>query len=274
MKIIDSKEKELIKKIISYKNSGCKVLNLLDAYLTENQVNISLKNNVVTLMFEMNKDLDEAERVNDIINKRLPQIQSIILTLINLINYLEKNGFLTTFLECNYQYDIDSFGPCTNPGLVGYEFPDPYISELFSSYVYKSLMYTPELIELFDNNFLSKDEMRYRQQLLYTRLGIALSLGLGLYSIYASVSNEDSKKLNANLSNLNKSSETIIEVLKESQKLSVENSSKLIEKLSLVNDSVFEQYNDSKDENIKIIGKDAVEVQEVQKVQKHAANNN
>ncbi|MBT3168655.1 MAG: hypothetical protein HN952_04960 [Candidatus Cloacimonetes bacterium] len=184
MKTFDQFEKSLINKIVNDTRLGRNIINILDEFLDKTCVKIDITTRAVDLKFEIQGTLPTQTETDWIINQKLPELQIQIIQTLNLTNYLEKNGFITTFKKSNVPQTQIQFGKCAvNLGNVGYSFPDPKTNDLLIEYAEKEIMPSPDLAEFVANKYQTKDDLRYKNQKCATWTGIIISIVVGLFSI-------------------------------------------------------------------------------------------
>ena len=199
MKTFDQFEKSIIDKIVNNQRLGRNIINILDDYLEKTRVDINITTRAVNLKFEIQGTQPTQTETNWILNEKLPELQVQIIKTLNLINYLENNGFITTFRTSNVPQTQHQFGKgAVNLGSLGYSFPDPKTNDLLIEYVEKEIMPSPDLAEFVANNYQTRDDLRYKNQKCATWVGIFISIivglfsiGFGIYSIYQSNSNNE-----------------------------------------------------------------------------------
>lgn len=184
MKTFDQFEKSIINKVVNNQRLGRNIINILDDYLEKTRVDINVTTRTVDLKFEIQGTQPTQTETNWIINEKLPELQVQIIKTLNLINYLEKNGFITTFRTSNVPQTQHQFGKgANNLGSLGYSFPDPKTNDLLIEYVEKEIMPSPDLAEFVANKYQTKDDLRYKNQKLATWIGIFISIIVGIFSI-------------------------------------------------------------------------------------------
>lgn len=199
MKTFDQFEKNIIDKIVNNQRLGRNIINILDDYLEKTRIDINITTRAVDLKFEIQGIQPTQTETNWIINEKLPELQVQIIQILNLINYLEKNGFITTFKTSNVPQTQHQFGKgAVNLGSIGYSFPDLKTNDLLIEYVDKEIMPSPDLAEFVTNKYQTKDDLRYKNQKSATWIGIVISIivglfsiGFGIYSIYQSNSENE-----------------------------------------------------------------------------------
>jgi hypothetical protein len=184
MKTFDQFERTIIDKIVNNPILGRNIINILDDYLEKTSVDINISTRTVDLKFEIQSTQPTHAEKDWIINEKLPEIQVQIIQTLNLINYLEKNGFIITFKTTNVPQKQHQFGKgANNLGSIGYTFPDPKTNDLLIEYVDKEIMPSPDLAEFVTNKYQTKDDLRYKNQKCATWIGIFISLIVGIFSI-------------------------------------------------------------------------------------------
>ncbi len=175
LKSFDKIEKELITRLVKEKEGGQAVQlgNVLDTFFQNTYIKIDKTQNSVEIMYA------HADQTSQII-----QDQSRVASIILLLNYLEKNGFISLFNCANYSTPTSTIGQgAHNTCTISYSFPDQSISSWLLNNCDKQIVVSYDLVELVKDNFISKDELRFRKQQKITWISIIVSFLIGLSGI-------------------------------------------------------------------------------------------
>ena len=164
MKTFSPFEKKIINKIANDTNLGRNITNILDEYLMKTCIFIDNTAGSVDLKFEIKENQPTQEEKDWILNQRLKEIQIQIIQILNLLKYLEKNGFITTYKTTNVSQPTIKFGRCAGSNYMSYSFPDPKIKALLLEYVEMTIEPNLDLIDIIAYDYQTKDERRYNNQ--------------------------------------------------------------------------------------------------------------
>jgi hypothetical protein len=174
-------EKELIRRINS--RDGNMLPNLIDPYLRDVSISIS-QTEKCTILFQ------EGTILNLEIEDRVFEIESIIIQSVNLIKLLEDKGYLFTIKRGGVTYPFKYGTAAENWNTISYDFPDERISQLLANYSIKELFVTPELNVFVENNFKTREEIRFNKQfklalcaICVAFLGLIVNFGFNLEKV-------------------------------------------------------------------------------------------
>ncbi len=189
-------EKDLISFIATHNNYDANLINFLDQFLTQTNIEVDKRTNNVVLK------LNTAQLNEDTLRELINTIQLRVLKSVSLIDYLEKERFILTFEPFNRGPQVVEFGQVAEEDQnATYQFRDERIGELLANYFDKQLVATPLLHQLVDNDYITVEEKRFSKQQKVTWTGIIIAFLVGLGSLCVTVNN--SQKQSAEFSNFN-----------------------------------------------------------------------
>ena len=184
MRKISKFEENLISQMTDKEwNGNLNLPNLLDKYLKNVRIKILRDQQQVEILFEIqNKTPTEAE--TKLILSRVNEINELIISTVNLINLLEKEGYIILF-ESASQIDNELvFGQgAVNLPSVRYTFPDNRTAELLVKYASPQIIITSELLEYRKVNFQTREEIRHFQNIRLAWIGISISIIATVFSL-------------------------------------------------------------------------------------------
>jgi len=172
--------------------------NLLDGDLQGLRIKILRKEKEVKILFEIEQTTPKDNESRRIIT-RVGEINEIIISTVNLINLLEKEGYIILFESSNQIENEIIFGRgAINKPSVGYLFPDNRTSELLVKYSTPQIIITPELLEFRRMNYKTREEVRHEQNIRLAWIGILVAIFATvlslIFNIYDSFSKNDEEK--------------------------------------------------------------------------------
>ncbi|MCJ7481576.1 MAG: hypothetical protein MUO31_01275 [Thermodesulfovibrionales bacterium] len=181
MRYLSQREKELIVKL---KNIDRKdIPTLLDPYLDRMRIVPNKGEGKVELQFQTHKKEPSEIELGEI-EEKINTISKIIVTLINLLALLEREGYIQFFEEANIIPNGIGFGRIVkDEPYLSFEFPDKGVAKLFREYAFKQIIFTEEMIWFIQNSFITRDEKRHRQSMKLAWISIWISIIIGVASI-------------------------------------------------------------------------------------------
>lgn len=176
LKTFDNVEKDLVRRLVKEKESGQPILlgNVLDAIFPNQYIKIDKKQAKVEIMYENNSQTSQV--VGD---------QGLLAKIILLMSYLEKNGYICLFDCTNISSSICTIGQgVSDKCTISYSFPDKNVADWLLNNCDKQIIVGYDLVDLVKDDFISKDELRFKKQQKATWVSIIISLLLGLSGIF------------------------------------------------------------------------------------------
>ena len=183
MKTFSNDEKNLIRGFYTAKNNGGFLYNHLWDKLDKEILIIDKAAGSVKLYYP-NEDRDPTQQtINDAISK-MAEIEKEILVISNLLNYLEKNGYIQTILSTENAAPVETIQkgfPSRVP--ITREFPDEAVNRLLIGYLDKRVVTSPDLDELVQKAFVSKEDRQFKTTIRATWIGIVTAIVIGIASL-------------------------------------------------------------------------------------------
>lgn len=174
-KTFDETEKDTIKRLVSEKKVGNPILlgNVLDSLFPNQYIKIDKTKSTVEIMY-----------ANTNQTSKVAKDQEILASIILLMSYLEKNGYICLFDCANIQSTTSTIGQgAQNVCTIPYSFPDKNVSSWLLMNCDKQIIVGCDLVDLVTNKFICKEELRFKKQQRCTWTSIILSFLIGLGSI-------------------------------------------------------------------------------------------
>lgn len=169
MRVLSKLEQEICNKVLKGSKSPNNFLaNILDPWLGGVKIKITDTPLKVEFLYNVPGNNSPIE-FEDIVPK-MGEISVLILTSVNLIKMLEKEGYIMLLQSTNNFPQPYEFGNAVSGSdNVYYEFVDDNISNLLAEYVKKEIYITEEFNHFCANNFIPRDELRHSKQLRSTK---------------------------------------------------------------------------------------------------------
>lgn len=214
MRILSLEEQDICQRILNGSGDNNFLGNILYHRLGGISIAVRRSTKKVELLYTTQNQMPTLDEQQGAIDK-IGEIQILILTTVNLIKLLEKEGYIMLIRRTTNVNDYSEYGQAIkNLPKIGSDFADDKISELLIEYIDKEIYATEEFKVFCENEYIARDELRYRNQLKRTTgilfvavIALLLNTGVFVYSIFK----PDKQKENIESSSENK----IIKVLKD-----------------------------------------------------------
>src|SRR5882672_9973677 len=134
MRLLNGEEQALCIKILDGNGHNNYLGNIIDHQLEGVCISVLFDTGIVNLEFTIQNQFPTDKETEHII-ERVSQISIEILTAVNLINILEKDGYIMLLQRANQMDNHSKFGRCiSNLPSVTYQFPYKAISNLLKDY--------------------------------------------------------------------------------------------------------------------------------------------
>ncbi|MEA2105128.1 MAG: hypothetical protein U9P82_00175 [Bacteroidota bacterium] len=195
MRILNKFEKYLVTQMCQVDWHGnLNIPNLLDNYLQGLRIQIKREQNTVELLFETQTVQPDENETTALIDK-IGGINQIIISTVNLISLLEKEGYIVLFNSATQIDNEVTFGQgAVNLPFVTYTFPDEKTKNLLIDYTTKQIIPSTELDEYKKNKFLTRDDLKFRKNIRMAWIAILISIVSTISGLYFSVHNTYFKK--------------------------------------------------------------------------------
>lgn len=190
MRELSKIEKEIISKLVDDGNTFTKLLGGISQELV---ISVDSKNKraIVFVKNHEGGELVDKSGLKDFFIKRL----YFISTLIHLLEYLEKNGYISTHLLSNVNPDTSFIGDKSliedlkkeETNKIEYELQDSYLLDNLVKYALRIIISTEALKQFVINGFKTEDKIQYRRNYNIAIIAIIISFLLGIASIWISI---------------------------------------------------------------------------------------
>jgi len=176
MRMLSKEEQDLCKRILKGSGQNNFLGNIIDHKLSGVCISITRQPQNVELEFSNSNPVltdDDAMKMVDRIN----EISFLILTTVNLINLLEKEGYIMLIRRGKGVTNFSKFGRCIGniPSVTSY-FGDKSISDLLIDYVDKEMIATVEFQRFCKRKFIARDEQRFKIQFRITLSALLVAI--------------------------------------------------------------------------------------------------
>jgi hypothetical protein len=176
MRILNETEKDLCLRILKGDGNNNYLGNIIDHKLEGVRISLNRKQPNVELLFTIQGQYPTPEETEMVIY-RISEISIEILTAVNLINLLEKDGYIMLMQMGNQIPNESEFGRgIGNMPSIGHHFSDRKISELLIEYTAKEIIVTEEFRQFCKHKFIARDEQRFRRQIGITTSALAVAI--------------------------------------------------------------------------------------------------
>jgi hypothetical protein len=191
MRILSVEEQDLCKRMLNGSGNNNYLGNLIYHRLAGISIAVQRSTKKVVLLYTTRNKMPTSDEQQKAIDN-IGEIQVLILTTVNLIKLLEKEGYIMLIRRTTNVNDYSEFGQAVfNLPKISSYFADDKISELLIEYVDKEIYATEEFKVFCENNFIARDEQRYRTQIRRTTgilivaiSALLLNTGVFVYSIF------------------------------------------------------------------------------------------
>ncbi len=182
MEIYTATEKRLIEQISSQTGGA-----FLVDYLSENISGANLyyhrAKKKIRLEFHRENQANDLAGPDDLA-PFIEQIELFIVKAANLMNHLERNGYILTFLDTGSALTEKKIATTQSaPDDYVKDFNDPGTSKMLIKYLDKKIIATPRLREFVENGFKNRAEIKFQKQYRLTWAGIIAALSVSILAI-------------------------------------------------------------------------------------------
>lgn len=191
MRILSLEEQDLCQRILNGSGNNNFLSNII--YHRLGGISIAIRRNPeqVKLFYSIQNTLPTENEQQGAIDK-INEIQVLILTTVNLIKLLKKEGYIMLIRRTTNVENLSQFGQAiVNMPKIESDFADDKISKLLIKYIDKEIYVTEEFKVFCANDYLARDEQRYRNQLKRTTgillvafFALLLNTAVFVYSIF------------------------------------------------------------------------------------------
>ena len=166
MRKLNNIEKNILSKIVDNQNF---IPNIIDEYLEGAKIIVYKNEKKVIYNIDVHDKMNIKDDESQIIISKTNFITSVIITLIELLNYLRKNE-LIQLRSSGIKEDKMTFGRgisykngIKNNDFIEYEL-EKALTNKFIGYCYKSILTTTELTSYVQSGFLTQEEINYKKE--------------------------------------------------------------------------------------------------------------
>ncbi|MFA4851566.1 MAG: hypothetical protein WC868_10305 [Bacteroidales bacterium] len=186
MRILNRNEQDLCLRILNGHGRNNYLGNIIDHKLDSVCISVTRDTKIVELEFAIHSggQFPTDAETEEIIG-RINEISLDILEVVNLINILEKDGYIMLLQKANQVSNYSMFGRCIgNMNCVTHHFADEKISDLLIQYVNKEIYVTDEFREFCRHGFIARDEQRFRRQNRNAIIAISIAMFAVLTNLF------------------------------------------------------------------------------------------
>jgi hypothetical protein len=186
MRHFNDLEKRLLEKMVELftKSASSNIVsNIIDEYVTGIKVKIIPKKGAVEFLFETHSGApSESEKISML--ERVNSLSVVIVTFINLLQYLEREGLALVFKRALPDAKEILFGR-QNPDAKTFAvaLPDKEIAKAFAKYVEMEFVLTQTLVQLVRGGYMTPSEKTVQ----YTNEAVQRGLRMAWYGIFAAI---------------------------------------------------------------------------------------
>jgi hypothetical protein len=143
MRAINDFERAIIKRILDYSKRGDNpnIASVIHPLLRDKDIVLDFKNTAVELR------LDSHVYNNDDISTIVQKITNELVITVNLLDYLEKNGYVVTYLDSNVVSPYSYGQLVLGNKFIKYDFVDLKLIDLLLNFSLKTILVSQELID-------------------------------------------------------------------------------------------------------------------------------
>jgi hypothetical protein len=168
MRAFDDFEKGILRKLKLYYESGIlqNYISLLDDQFENKEIVINKTHNIVTIGFDYDKYMPSSSNGAHTISDEVNNISIILIRTIFLLKYLEENGYVFLFHESKQSTSPNKHSRITSSKIpISHEIADKNVCEIIINYFTKTILISQAILELVNDNFISKEEIRHNENI-------------------------------------------------------------------------------------------------------------
>jgi hypothetical protein len=194
MRPLSSFEKRLLGKMIEISKqpeASNNIMNLLDEDLEGVRLSVNREERTAQLMFEVHgvglPTLLELQQITS----RVTPLMQLIISAINLIQYLEKEGYVILFRRVEFPSNVVEFGRgATNVPYQAFPIPDAKVVEFLIQGIELVIIVVEPLIQYVKDGYRTPEDRRHQQNLKWTRIGVVVAFVVGVLPAILSYSDD------------------------------------------------------------------------------------
>jgi hypothetical protein len=188
MRILNEIEKELCRRILEGVGPNNFLGNIIYNKLNGVCIHVDIEQKQSHLIFTIYNNIEEEQ--TSILN-RIQSLSYYILQTVNLIELLEREGYILLLERSINSQEPTTFGGCVqNLPRITHNFVDQNVIDLICKYSNKEIYITEEFERFCKKNFLARDEQRFQRQTTFTLIAITIAIIALIFNIYINFFNE------------------------------------------------------------------------------------
>lgn len=175
MRTLNQEEKDLCSRILKGHGRNNFLGNLIDDKLNGVRIHIIKSLKQVTLLLQIREQLPTPDEQDQLI-ARIEQIRDYLITAINLLHMLDKEGYILLIQNATQVDDEKQFGRgVRNLPAISSSFADGKIAELLIDYTDKEIYVTEAFREFCANNYVANDQYRFSRQIRIAKYALIVA---------------------------------------------------------------------------------------------------
>jgi hypothetical protein len=176
MRRLNKTEQDLCTRIQNGNGQNNYLGNIIDDKLNGVRISITRTPPNVDLLFTIQNPMPTKEEAAGIASK-VQELSKDIVTTVNLISMLEKEGYIMLLQQTNVLPNQSTFGRgVSDMPFISTNLADKKISDLLIEYSTKEIIVTEEFNFFVKHNFNSRDEQRFRRQIFITKSALIVAV--------------------------------------------------------------------------------------------------
>lgn len=179
MRALYDLEKQFIQVLVDHSKRGQipSIASLVDGLLGKTDVHLDYQNRAVELRF------DVSIYNQGVLTETVRSLSAELVTVVNLLAYLESNGYVNTYLEAT-PGPQERFGQLVQGNqFIPFTLPDKKLTELLLDYSLKSILVGEPLLEFVNDGFRTKDDKSFRKNFRLALGSLFASVVIGLIGL-------------------------------------------------------------------------------------------
>lgn len=179
MRAVNNFEKSIINKILDFYERGItpNIASVIDPLLNNKDIVLDFEHEQV----ELRADIQYFNEGS--ITEVVQRITKELITTVNLLEYLEKDGYVATFQESNVESPFRYGQLVQGHQYVTYNFVDYKLKDLLLNYSLKSILVNQELIDFVKHGYQSKTDFSSRRSINIAVYSLIVTASLSLIGL-------------------------------------------------------------------------------------------
>ena len=182
MRNLSATEKSIVRRIVDYHEKGIlsSYASIIDHLLKDKDIALDFQNRSAELRADI-RNFHQGQLIEVV-----EEITVELVTSVNLLNDLEKNGYIVTLLEAKVEGQHRYGQLIKDNKYIAYEFVDQQFIELLLDYSLKSIIVSQSLLNFIENGFQTNEEKSNKISLKIAVIALVISAVLNVISILCS----------------------------------------------------------------------------------------